>query len=76
MGWAMVSKRTNDNVRNITHATGTLLFLSIVATIFANFSAASNFSSDHLYSLEGRAFSYDTIVTLDQNYTVDDCSML
>ncbi len=36
----------------------------------------SNLSSDHMYSMEGRRFSYDTISSLDQNFTVEDCSIL
>ncbi len=47
-----------------------------VAILHVTCSAAGNVSSDNLYSLEGRSFFYDTIASLDQNYTVEDCSVL
>ncbi len=49
-----------------------LLILPIIAIFVGNVLAATNFSSDHLYSLVGRTFSYDTISTFDQNYTRPD----
>ncbi len=53
-----------------------LLTALVVVILQTTPHVTGTFTSDHQYSVQGRDFSYDTVLSLDQGYTIDECSVM